>query len=167
MELQIATRSSWKTLPPAEEFKAVSYKDVFDAPEMAGIERGLIPQDMEDKWFAFFERPFLYLHRSWTGHLVYRVKVLTSEGAGQVDGAEVLRTPDGGARYPGEYEAELLRFLVRCVTWGKSFPFRHLRCRRTCHAASFKAAVAGTGQDEAKWVPVPWWKRWLRRSTRR
>jgi hypothetical protein len=167
MALQIATRNSWKTLPAAGEFETVPYKDVFDAAEMAKLERGLIPQDMEDKWFSFFERPFLYLHRSWTGHLVYRVKVLTSEGAGQVERAEVLRTPDGGARYPGEYEAELLRFLIRCVILGQELPFPAPPLPADVPRGLFQSVVAGTGQDEARWSPIPWWKRWLRRSTRR
>jgi ADP-ribosyl-[dinitrogen reductase] hydrolase len=36
---------------------------------------------MEDKWFAYYEEPRLYLHRSWTGFLIYRVR-FEPEGEG-------------------------------------------------------------------------------------
>lgn len=164
METQAATRSSWKTSPVAGEFEPVPYRDTFDAAEMARLERGLIPQEMEDKWFVFFERPSLFLHESWTGRLVYRVKLLSSEGAGQVERAEVLRAPGGGPRYPREYEAELLRFLVRGVILEQALPFPTPPLPAEVPPGLFQAAAAGTGQDEVKWPPVPWWKRWLRRS---
>jgi hypothetical protein len=40
---------------------------------MARIRKGFLPGEMEDHWFAWFENPFLYLHRSWTGFCIYQV----------------------------------------------------------------------------------------------
>ena len=42
------------------------------------IKRGFIPREMEDKWFIFFEEPWLYFHRSWTGKCIYAVRFESS-----------------------------------------------------------------------------------------
>jgi ADP-ribosyl-[dinitrogen reductase] hydrolase len=36
---------------------------------------GLIPQEMEDKWFIYYENEWLYFHRSWTGNGIYKAKL--------------------------------------------------------------------------------------------
>ena len=32
---------------------------------------------MEDKWFEYFENNILYIHRSWTGICIYKVRFST------------------------------------------------------------------------------------------
>lgn len=39
------------------------------------VKQGIIPQEMEDRWFIFFEEGWLNLHRSWTGHCIFRIKI--------------------------------------------------------------------------------------------
>ena len=41
------------------------------------IKKGVIPKAMEDKWFIYYDTSEnkLYLHRSWTGFLMYVVQV--------------------------------------------------------------------------------------------
>ena len=63
----VATRTSWKTLPLPEARVAVDFTASCTKEEFQRIRRGLIPREMEDKWFIFYEEPWLYLHRSWTG----------------------------------------------------------------------------------------------------
>ena len=41
---------------------------------MARIRKGFLPMVMEEKWFAWFDEPILYLHRSWTGYCIYQVR---------------------------------------------------------------------------------------------
>jgi ADP-ribose pyrophosphatase YjhB (NUDIX family) len=45
----------------------------FDEFAMARIRKGLLPRAMEEKWFAWFEKSCLHLHRSWTGYCIYEV----------------------------------------------------------------------------------------------
>jgi hypothetical protein len=49
---------------------------------------------MEDRWFAFYEEPWLYLHRSWTGFGVYQVRFEPVDGSSHVAEALVSRDPD-------------------------------------------------------------------------
>lgn len=46
----------------------------YTAQEFKSIIEGLVPQQMEDKWFIYYEEPWLYLHRSWTGFCIYIVR---------------------------------------------------------------------------------------------
>ena len=46
----------------------------FTEAEYLEIVKGFTPRCMEDKWFLYHEEPFLYIHRSYSGQPVYRVK---------------------------------------------------------------------------------------------
>jgi len=43
--------------------------------QLARIRFGLWPEQMEDKWFIYFEDGRVCCHRSWTGHKIYEAKV--------------------------------------------------------------------------------------------
>jgi hypothetical protein len=90
----IATRGDWKTAPLPSARKSLLFDGSYTSAEFERIKEGLIPESMDDKWFVFFEEPWLHLHRSWTGFCIYQVRF---EPAGEgVRVAEVLanREPD-------------------------------------------------------------------------
>lgn len=68
-----ATRDSWQTVDCKEPFVALPWHDSFSESQFDLIRRGAIPESMDDRWFAFYEEPMLFLYRSWSGHLIYRV----------------------------------------------------------------------------------------------
>ena len=111
---QIATRQSWKTLPPGP-MAPVPYIAAFSQQEYARIRRGLIPVEMEDKWFMFWEADSLFLHRSWTGHCVYRVEFQSSGDRFQVARASVSSDNEHYRRGSDQYEAALVDFLIRAI----------------------------------------------------
>jgi 8-oxo-dGTP diphosphatase len=87
-----AARSDWKTLPLPAARRVLSFDGSFTPGQFARIKEGFIPESMDDKWFVFFEEPWLYLHRSWTGFCIYQVRF---ERAGEdVRVAEVLANRD-------------------------------------------------------------------------
>lgn len=76
-----AKREDWETttLPTARE--ALHLDRVYMVSEFERIKAGAVPKEMEDKWFVFYEEPWLYLHRSWTGYCIYQVRFeLTADG---------------------------------------------------------------------------------------
>jgi hypothetical protein len=73
--MEIATRSRWKILPISNNAIKIFLKIEFDSTEFEKIKIGLIPQQMEDKWFIFFEDNWLYFHRSWTGFCLFKIKI--------------------------------------------------------------------------------------------
>lgn len=62
-----------------------------DAEQMI---EGHIPDDMDDKWFIFFEEGWLYFHRSWTGHCIYAVRLDGSPAGVRIAEAWVNRNRD-------------------------------------------------------------------------
>ena len=72
---KLATKDSWKTLPPRGEFEIVDYSDSFTQNELEALKHGLIPRDMEDKWFIYYDSDILHFHRSWTGDLIFTVRL--------------------------------------------------------------------------------------------
>ena len=39
------------------------------------MRRGLVPEDMHDRWFIFFEEGWLHFHRSWTGYWIFSIQM--------------------------------------------------------------------------------------------
>jgi hypothetical protein len=100
-----ATRGDWKTKPLPAQRHAFSPDRNYSAEEFKRLQEGDIPREMEDKWFSFYEEPWLYLHRSWTGYCVYQVRFeVTASGARAVE-ALVNRNP---RQYRGTDERDSL-----------------------------------------------------------
>jgi hypothetical protein len=67
---------------------------------------------MEDRWFAFFEDPELFVHRSWTGFCIYRVTFVQAADRHVVQTALVSDNRNRYRRKPDLEEVEFLDVLV-------------------------------------------------------
>ena len=74
-----ATADSWKREPFTTGL-AIPYEDRFTETEYATLQEGLVPREMENKWFVYFDEPHLFFHRNWTGKSVYRLKLSAYAG---------------------------------------------------------------------------------------
>ncbi len=81
-----ATKNSWKN-SPINIKKAISISEIapdlsleFSVEQYNQLQKGLIPEAMEDKWFIYFENDWLFFHRSWTGHCIYQAHILKEKG---------------------------------------------------------------------------------------
>ena len=84
----IALKEHWKT-QDFGELVELPYAAHFDEKDFERLKRGLIPKQMEDKWFVYFEDNTLFFHRSWTGKAVYQVKFEPRERGATVNAAFV------------------------------------------------------------------------------
>jgi len=75
-----ATRTIWKN-GPIVDAKRIKIALHFTEEQFLNLKKGLIPHEMEDKWFIFFEDDWLYFHRSWTGYGIFKAQ-LTKETRG-------------------------------------------------------------------------------------
>jgi hypothetical protein len=69
----IATHTAWKTEPIPEASIWLPYAKYVSPEDYQRITYGLIPREMEDKWFIFLEDQTLFMYRSWTGYCIYQV----------------------------------------------------------------------------------------------
>ncbi len=66
-------KSDWKTVEMPESVERFSIEISLSEEEMGYLREGHKPQEMEDKWFMYYEGEKLFLHRSWTGFCIYIV----------------------------------------------------------------------------------------------
>ena len=104
-----ATRALWKIRPCPTERAALKLAAMYSPAEFERIKAGLIPLNMEDKWFVFFETPWLYLHRSWTGFCVYGVRLEALPEGAQVVESWVSRNAEQYRGTDSHHEACELR----------------------------------------------------------
>ena len=109
----IATRGDWQAVRYDGPCRVLPYEDTFTAEEFEALQAGVIPESMDDKWFVFYEQPQLFLHRSATGLFVYRV-TLAADGDGSRVAEAVMSSELEGSQSV-DYEASLLRWILRCV----------------------------------------------------
>jgi len=75
---QTATRETRKN-EPLDLPKNISISLKFSDLHVLKLKRGLIPQEMEDKWFIFYENDWLYFHRSWTGQGIFKTQLIKEQ----------------------------------------------------------------------------------------
>jgi len=111
-------------LPEMPESKnRLIFNRQFAPDEFQQISRGLIPESMDDKWFIFLEDNWLYLHRSWTGSCIYKVKFEQDQGSYMVSEAWVNRDRNQYNSTDDNYDAAVLSFLIDKFLLGKDTPF--------------------------------------------
>ncbi len=120
MKPRRATRESWKLEEMPDARAQFHFARSFSSQEYERISLGLIPEQMEDKWFIFLEDNWLSLHRSWTGICIYRLRLESSW-----EGYRVAETwvNWSSKRYKTAYDSALLAFLTDRLLLGKDVPF--------------------------------------------
>jgi hypothetical protein len=107
-----ATRASWGGLDFSGPFVPIPWRGSFSESQFELIRLGAIPAEMEARWFAFFEDPELFVHRSWTGFCIYRVTFVQAADKHVVQTALVSDNRNRYRRKPDLEEVEFLDVLV-------------------------------------------------------
>jgi len=81
-------------------------------PEMQRVRRGLVPEQMEDKWFIYWKDDAVYFHRSWTGFCIYIVRFVEDGTAWNMFEVLVNRDAEQHAEVNEESDAEMVNYLV-------------------------------------------------------
>ncbi|MFQ5430684.1 MAG: hypothetical protein ACE5E1_10275, partial [Phycisphaerae bacterium] len=80
--------------------------------ETKRIRKGLIPKQMEDKWFIYWKDDVLFFHRSWTGFCIYAVRFSVEGDGCRMIEATVNRDPEQYKATSDERDAEMISYLV-------------------------------------------------------
>jgi hypothetical protein len=90
----------------------IPFTAAYSLQDFERIKLGLRPREMEDKWFIFCENHVLYLHRSWTGHCIFRVRFREEGGRVEAVSAEVNLDREQYQRSDDAHDSELLGYLI-------------------------------------------------------
>lgn len=69
----IATRRDWETYPMPEKNTSFKLKKKLKKDSINRLKLGHVPEEMEDRWFSYYEDDKLYIHRSWSGNCIFIV----------------------------------------------------------------------------------------------
>ena len=116
-----ASSTSWKRAP-LKEGVPIPYHAAFDNEQFLRLKEGVIPKQMEDRWFIYYDEPHLFLHRSWTGQPVYRVTLKQAGNGAEV--TEALLSKDlANTSEDADYQVQLIDFLVSNLLLRQHKPF--------------------------------------------
>lgn len=118
-----ASRTSWKTLPLPDKRRPLGLSMFFTDSEAEQIHSGLVPKEMEDKWFVYFEEGWLYFHRSWTGACIYWLKLDRSPAGVRVVESWINTDPN---QYNGTdlgFDRKLVPFIINIFLLGRTGEF--------------------------------------------
>jgi len=135
--MEVITKESWKNEELPDEVAELSYCRIFSEHEYSKLILGLKPQQMEDKWFVYHEKDYLFLHRSWTGFCIYRLRLGKVEQGYTIEEVLVNRDEEQYNEKDNSYDVEMLDFLISNILLGESKPF-----------------------PKAIGVDKPWWRFW-------
>ncbi|MEI9895594.1 MAG: hypothetical protein WDN28_17315 [Chthoniobacter sp.] len=146
-----AKRENWKTLPLPEIRVDLGFTDAYTGGEFGRMRKGVIPREMEDKWFVFYEEPWLYFHRSWTGACIYGVRFQESENRVSTIESWVNRDTNQYKETRTDYDRALLKFLIDAFLLGEhaTFPVPS-NVPAQAPAGAYQHHLVGRGYPEAK-----------------
>jgi len=151
---KIAKPDSWKTLPLPTTRADLEFSASYTTPEFERIQRGLIPQAMEDKWFIYYDNLWLYFHRSWTGAGIYGVRFQTTSSGASVVESWVSRDPAQYSDTRLDYDRALLPFLIEALLLGRNVPFPAPgRVATGAPAGVYQHHVVGRAYPETRNIP--------------
>ena len=65
-------------MPIPVEKADLGYQKIFSAADAKKIMSGHKPEDMDDRWFIYYEDSWVYFVRSWTGYHIFGFKLAAS-----------------------------------------------------------------------------------------
>ena len=108
---EIATAASWMNLP-IDKPKKIAIALRFTERQYAKLIKGLIPKQMEDKWFVFYADNWLYFHRSWTGFGIYKAKIIKKNDSYFIKEFQAERNQDKYHNEDDNTDIENISFLI-------------------------------------------------------
>lgn len=107
-----AKPTDWKAEPFPQECAEISLDRTFSLDELAKIKNGVVPKEMEDKWFIYWQDDGLFFYRSWTGYCIYIVCFDVTEDGAETTSAAINREPDQYNCTDDTYDAEMISYLI-------------------------------------------------------
>ncbi len=122
--METATRDSWRHVPLPASRTELPLTRTYSAEAFGRMQQGLVPEQMEDKWFIYCENEILHIHRSWSGHQMYQVEFLVGgNGEATINKCFVNRDPSQYQAVDDAYDAQLVCFLIDRLLLGKPMRF--------------------------------------------
>jgi hypothetical protein len=121
--IAVAKRNSRPRIIPMPDFKSrLDFKKVFSQAEYDKLSHGVVPRNMDQKWFIFMEDGCLNIHRDSSGVCIYQVKLNQDNDGYSVSEAYVNRDQSQYKSGSDEHDTNMLAWLIDRLLLGKKRP---------------------------------------------
>jgi hypothetical protein len=110
--LKTAHASDWRTHPLPPTHASIQLDRLFSNEEINHLRRGFLPEEMEDKWFIYWQNDTLFFHRSWTGFCIFVAHFEYANDEWRLVGAEVNRDPEQYRVSSDLQESKMINYLI-------------------------------------------------------
>lgn len=121
--MKSSEESDWKTEPMPDRYTVIRFDHPYTKKDRQKIVKGLMPEQMEDKWFVYFSHGVLHFHRSWTGYCVYRVYFEDNDREFRATHAEVNRLREQYTETDDEVDRQMIPYLIDVLLLKKDAQF--------------------------------------------
>ena len=121
--MKTAKPADWKTEALPSKKTTIHLDRTFSSQEMEHISRGLVPEQMEDKWFIYWQDDTLFFHRSWTGFCIYVVHFIPEGDRYRMVEADVNQDPAQYKEPNDERDIRMISYLVEVLLLHRVVPF--------------------------------------------
>ena len=73
---------------------------------------GLVPGQMEDKWFIYWQDDALHFHRSWSGFCIYVARFTADGDSHRMFEADLNREPEQYGQTDDDHDAAMISYLI-------------------------------------------------------
>jgi len=87
-------KSDLRAVDMPETFEVATMNRSLSEEEYQALVFGFIPRDMDDRWCLYLQDDWVYLHRSWTGHCIFKLKLEVSSDNVILTDIHINRDPD-------------------------------------------------------------------------
>jgi hypothetical protein len=119
MNDQPVSGSDWKVQKMPKSHATIPVSRAFSASEMEKIRIGFRPEDMDDRWFIFYENDCLHIFRSWSGYCIYALRF---EKDGENHVACELKANRNAKQYRGSddsYDSQMAFWVIDFILLGR------------------------------------------------
>jgi len=110
--MRIAQPTDWQTTALPADRTTIRLDRLFSPEQMKRIRLGLVPEEMEDKWFIYWQDDTLFFHRSWTGFCIYVVHFQRQGDTFRMIQAEANRGPQPYGETSDAKDAAMISYLI-------------------------------------------------------
>ena len=110
--MKIAKQPDWKTEPLPDNHITIGLNLTYSKYDQQKIIAGIIPKQIDDKWFVYFDKEILSFHRSSTGFCIFRVHTRDDSDLFILTHAEVNRDQEQYEVLNEELDRQMISNLI-------------------------------------------------------